>query len=164
MNTLILYASNHGTTEKIAARISRLIGFNKCKTVNINEMAPPPLDDFDSVIIGGSIHFGKVQRKIRKYCENNIEDLLTKKLGLFICYMDKTHEVDEYFNSYPIDLIEHAHAEGYFGGAFDFEKLNFIERFIVRKNLGQKESISRINSQSINHFAIMMQEEIKISA
>ncbi|NET33416.1 MAG: flavodoxin [Cyanothece sp. SIO1E1] len=162
MNTLILYATNHGTTEKIAERISRLIGYNRCKTVNINETTPPQLYDFDTVIIGGSIHFGKVQRKIRRYCEDHIDQLLTKKLGLFICYMDKDQEMEEYINSFPAALIQHAHAEGYFGGEFDFDKLNFIERFIVRKNLGHKESITRIDSQSINHFAIMMQEELTI--
>ena len=164
MNTLILYASNHGTTEKVAERISRIIGFNRCQTVNIYELAPPSLEGFDTVIIGGSIYFGKEQRKIRKFCENHIEELLKKKLGLFICYMDRDQEMEEYLNSYPAALIQHAHAEGYFGGAFDFNRLNFVEKFIVRKNLGHKESISRINSQSINHFAILMQEEIKITA
>jgi len=162
MNTLILYATNHGTTEKIAERISRLIGYNRCQTVNINQMAAPSLEDFSTVIIGGSIHFGKVQRKIRRYCEDHLDELLTKKLGLFICYMNKDQEMEEYINSFPAALIQHAHAEGYFGGEFDFDKLNFIERFIVRKNLGHKESITRIDSQSINHFAIMMQEELTI--
>lgn len=164
MKTLILFASNHGTTAKVSERISRLIGYNKCKTVNIQEMAPPPLDDFDTVIIGGSIHFGKVQKKIRQYCEKNLHLLLTKKLGLFICYMDKKHEIDEYLGSFPTALIQHAHAEGYFGGAFKFEELNFLEKFIVRKKLGHKKSITRIDSQSINQFAILMQEKIKISA
>lgn len=162
MNTLILYATNHGTTEKIAERISRLIGYNRCQTVNINQMAAPSLEGFSTVIIGGSIHFGKVQRKIRRYCEDHLDELLTKKLGLFICYMNKDQEMEEYINSFPTALIQHAHAEGYFGGEFDFDKLNFIERFIVRKNLGHKESITRIDSQSINHFAIMMQQELTI--
>ena len=72
MNTLLVYASNHGTTAKVAERISRLIGYNRCKTVNIREMAPPPLSEFDNVIIGGSIHYGKIQKIIRKYCENNL--------------------------------------------------------------------------------------------
>jgi len=125
-------------------------------------MVAPSLEDFSTVIIGGSIHIGKVQQKIRRYCEDHLDELLTKKLGLFICYMNKDQEMEEYINSFPAALIQHAHAEGYFGGEFDFDKLNFIERFIVRKNLGHKESITRIDSQSINHFAIMMQEELTI--
>lgn len=157
MNTLIVYASNHGTTAKVTERISRLIGYNRCKTVNIREMTPPRLDQFDSVIIGGSIHYGKIQKVIRKYCETNQEELLTKKLGLFICYMEKAQEMEEYLNSFPASLIQHAHAEGFFGGECKFEKMNFIERFIVKKHLGVQESVSRIDSQSINHFAILMQ-------
>lgn len=157
MNTLIVYASNHGTTAKVVERISRLIGMNRCKTVNIRETPPPPLDEFDSVIIGGSIHYGKVQKVIRTYCESHLDELLTKKLGLFICYMDKSKEMEEYLNSFPAALIQHAHAEGFFGGEFNFDKMNFVERFIVRKKLGYTESISRIDAQSINQFAIMMQ-------
>ena len=157
MNTLIVYASNHGTTAKVAERISRLMGYNRCKTVNIREITPPPLDQFDSIIIGGSIHYGKVQKIIRKYCETHMDELLTKKLGLFICYMDKTQEMEEYLNSFPAPLIKHAHAEGFFGGEINYDKMNFVEKFIVRKHLGHTDSISRIDSQSINHFAIQMQ-------
>ena len=87
MNTLILYASNHGTTAKVAERISRIIGYNRCKTINIYELAPPPLDDYDTVIIGGSIHFGKVQKRIRKYCEKHQDDVVNQEtLVYFICY------------------------------------------------------------------------------
>lgn len=164
MKTLILYASNHGTTAKVAERISRMIGYNRCKVVNIYEEVPPSLDDYSTIIIGGSIHYGKVQKKIRTYCEKKLDELLTKKIGLFICYMDREHNKEEYMKSFPIDLVNHTHAVGYFGGAFDFDKLNFFEKFIVRKDLGHTKSIYRINAQSINHFAIMMQEDISISA
>ena len=38
------------------------------------------------------------------------------------------------------------------GGAFDFDRLNFVEKMIVRKSLGHKESVTRINSQSNQSF------------
>jgi menaquinone-dependent protoporphyrinogen oxidase len=157
MNTLIVYASNHGTTAKVAEKISRIIGYNRCRTVNIRSELLPDLDSFDSIIIGGSIHFGKVQRAIRKFCEKNIEVLLKKKLGLFICYMEKSKELEEYLRSFPAVLINHAHAEGFFGGECDFDNMNYLEKLVVKKHLGFDKTVTRLDGQSINHFAIMMQ-------
>jgi menaquinone-dependent protoporphyrinogen oxidase len=158
MNTLILYSSNHGTTADIAERLSKLIGYNRCRVHNIREMVPPSLEDYDTVIIGGSIHYGRIQKAIKKYCEKNLEELLTKRVGLFICYMEKEKETEEYLNAFPAALIQHAHAEGFFGGEFRFDQMNFVEKMIVRKTLGFNESVRRVNSQSINHFAMLMQQ------
>ncbi len=161
MKILIVYASNHGTTAKVVEKLSRLIGYNRCKSVNIRETTPPALDNFNSVIIGGSVHYGRVQRKIRKYCEKNLDELLTKQIGLFICYINQKEEIKEYIDSYPAELIQHAHAEGFFGGELKLEKMNLLERYLVKKRLDYSESIRRIDSQSINHFAILMQESFE---
>lgn len=157
MNTLIIYASTHGTTGEVAERISRLIGYNRCRTINIDHDEIPPLSKFDTIIVGGSIHFGKIQKKIRRFCEKNMSELLSKRIGLFICCMKRESERDEFNSAFPADLIKHATATGMFGGEFKFENLNFIEKLIVRNNVGIDRSIRRINAQSINHFAILMQ-------
>ncbi|MBO6535143.1 MAG: flavodoxin domain-containing protein [Balneolaceae bacterium] len=157
MDTLIVYASKHGTTHEIAERISRLIGFNRCRTINIAKEKVPSLENYDTVIIGGSIYFGKIQKKIQRFCEENLQELLTKRIGLFICCMNNEAAKEEFNGAFPADLISHAAATGEFGGTFNFEDMNFIEKFIVRKHIGVDHTIRRINAQSINHFAILMQ-------
>ncbi len=157
MKTLIIYASKHGTTSEIAERVSRLIGINKCRVVNIDEEILPSLSEFDTVIIGGSIYFGKIQKKIQRFCEIYAEELLQKRVGLFICCMKRQAERVEFNNAFPAILIEHATAKGIFGGEFKFDNLNFVEKMIVKKSVGVDKSVRRINAQSINHFAILMQ-------
>ncbi|MBO6795318.1 MAG: hypothetical protein JJ895_15535 [Balneolaceae bacterium] len=157
MKTLIIYASKHGTTGEVAERVSRLIGINKCRVVNIDEEILPSLSKFDSVIIGGSIYFGHIQKKIQRFCEIYTEELLQKRVGLFICCMKRQAERFEFNNAFPSVLIDHATAKGIFGGEFKFENLNFVEKLVVRKNIGINKSVRRINAQSINHFAILMQ-------
>lgn len=156
MKAIILYMSNHGTTEKVVQKLNSIIGYNKCKIVNLGEDTPPPLDEFDTVIIGGSIHKGIIQKDVQIYCQENLTELLTKRVGLFICFMDHNHYQEEFNNSFPDELIEHAIVEGKFGGEFIFEKMNIFEKLTVRFLKNQKESISRINYQAINHFAIMI--------
>lgn len=156
MKALIIYMSTHGTTEKIVDRLSTLLGYNTSTIVNLKNQKAPSLDNFDTVIIGGSVHAGKIQRKVRKYCESNLNELLEKKLGLFMCYMDTENEKQEFENSFPNVLIEHAKAKGFFGGEFLFEKMNFIEKVLAKKVSGNSKTVSRINSQAINHFAIQI--------
>lgn len=156
MKAIILYMSNHGTTEKVVQKLNSLLGYNKSKIINLEKEIPPPLDEFDTVLIGGSIHKGLIQKKVQQYCQENLSELLTKRVGLFICFMDNHHYQEEFNNSFPEELREHAIAEGKFGGEFIFEKMNLFEKLTVRLLKNQKESISRINYQAINHFAIMI--------
>lgn len=156
MKHLIVYMSSHGTTEKVVHRLSPLLGYNTSTIINLRSEQPPSLDSFDSIIIGGSIHSGKIQKKIRKFCDSNITTLLNKKVGLFICYINENQEIEEFNNSFPKSLIDHAQAKGYFGGELLFEKMNLIEKFISRRLRGKKKNVHRINSQAINHFAIQM--------
>lgn len=156
MKTLIIYMSSHGTTEHVVNRLSPLLGYNTSTLINLKNQSAPSLDTFDSVIVGGSIHAGIIQKEIRRYCEANLQILLTKRLGLFMCYMDKENEIKEFQDSFPDPLIDHAQAKGFFGGEFLFDKMNFIERIVARRISGKKRNISRINSQAINHFAIQM--------
>ena len=154
MKALILYMSSHGSSEKAVQKISSILGYNNHTIVNFKTETPPPLDEFDTVMIGGSVHAGRIQRKLTRYCEDHISELLTKKLGLFMCYMDEEHKFDEFDRSFPEILREHAVALGYFGGEFNLEKMNFVEKLIVRKVVGVNKSMSRINYQAINQFAI----------
>jgi menaquinone-dependent protoporphyrinogen oxidase len=156
MKTLIIYMSNHGTTEKVAEKISNLMGYNRCTLVNLRESNVPSLVDFDKVIIGGSVHMGRVQTKITTWCRDNLNMLLAKKVGLFICCMDREHEEEEFERSFPPALIDHAHAKGIFGGELLYDKMNFIEKLVVKGITKEKKTVSRLNQQAINQFTIAM--------
>lgn len=156
MKALIIYMSTHGTTEKIVDRLSTLLGYNTSTIINLKDQDVPDLNDYDTIIIGGSVYAGKIQKKIRNYCESNLDELLEKQLGLFMCYMDTENEVQEFEQSFPTELITHAKAKGYFGGELDFNKMNFVEKFVAKRVAGFSKSVSRINSQAINHFAIQI--------
>ena len=66
----------------------------------------------------------------------------------------------EFKDSYPDDLIAKAAATGIFGGAFDFQKMNFLEKAIVKKVAGVTESISRLNEEAIEAFAKKMDDKV----
>lgn len=60
MKNLIVYATKHGTAKKCAEMLkTRLNG--ETVLANVKE-TPPDLEDFDTVVLGGSIYIGKMQK------------------------------------------------------------------------------------------------------
>ena len=153
MKILIIYASRHGSTEKAVNSLEEKIT-HQTVIVNLKKEPVPDMDSFDAVIIGGSIHAGQLQKKVKKYCTDNIDKLLKKDLGLFICHMEEGDKAKkELADVYPEELLKHAKVTGLFGGEFNFEKMNFLERMIIKKISGLKESVSKINYETIQQFA-----------
>ncbi|MGB9893728.1 MAG: flavodoxin domain-containing protein, partial [Candidatus Saccharicenans sp.] len=114
----------------------------------------PPLENFDLIIIGGSIHAGKIQKEIKRFCRKNMSLLLKKEIALFICCMYDGQKAEQQFNqAFPEKLRQTARAKGIFGGELLFEKMNFLEKTVIKKFIGVKESVSRFNPEEIRNFA-----------
>ncbi len=108
--------------------------------------------NYDTVLIGGSIHAGRIQGGIKKFCAAHEKTLLQKKLGLFLCCMDDKTPQQEFDANFPEALRNHATATGIFGGEFDFNKMNFISKAIVKKVSGVTESVFKVSEGAIQKF------------
>ena len=154
MNTLIIYMSKHGCTEKATDLIKQNLNPHQIEIINLRKEKLTDLDKYDNVIIGSSIHAGQNQKKIKNFCLNQMEILLNKKLGLFISCMEKGETAQTQLeNAYPKDLMDHAIICDFFGGEFNFEKMNFIEKAIVKKIAHVEESISTVDKRKIKSFS-----------
>lgn len=133
-NTLIVFASNHGTVERCARELFRLID-GKVDLCNLNQRESiPDLNCYDTLIVGGSIHYGKIQGVIDGFCKNNKELLTGKRLGLFInCLYSGEKAQQQLEKAYPESIARHALVRDYFGGELDEKKMSFWERFITRQ-------------------------------
>lgn len=153
MKTAIIYATKHGCSEKCAQALALELTSDIYVT-NLETTGKIDLIQFDTVIIGGSIHAGTINRKLKKFMDSNIETLLTKKLGLFLCCMFEGDKALEQFrHAFPESMRNKALAHGLFGGEFDFDKMNFIEKAIIKKVANVEKSVSQINYSNITDFA-----------
>ncbi len=149
MNTIIIYASTHGTTEKVAETISeKLEGENAL--INLKKNKNIDLNPYEQIIIGGSIHAGMLQKRVRKFCEDNMSILLQKRVGLFISCMDDNKAREQLERNFPEALRSHAISCKTTGGEFRMDKMNFIERAIVKKVAGVTESVNNIKQNQID--------------
>ncbi len=153
MSTLIAYMTRHGCAGKTAGMLKEHLEGDP-DVLDLKKSKKLDLSRYDTVIIGGSIHAGRLQKGLRRFLEKNSEVLLEKRLGLYLCCMEEGETAWKQFeDAYPEDLRRHAAATGLFGGEFDFGRMNFIERGIVKKIAKIEESVSRIDAAAIGEFA-----------
>lgn len=156
MKTLIAYSTTHGCTRKIAEQMSNYLD-GEVELVNLKKYPSPDLPNFDRVIIGGSIHAGQIQKRVKEFCNQHFGELLTKELGLFITCMEAGETaLKQLMDAYPEELINNAKITAYFGGEFDFKRMNFLEKMIVKKVANVKESTSQIDLDSVKKFSRRM--------
>ncbi|MCK4537358.1 MAG: flavodoxin domain-containing protein [Candidatus Krumholzibacteria bacterium] len=152
MKVIIIYMTRHGCAEKAAKMLKDRLG-EGAETVNLKKSGPIQLENYDTVIIGGSIHVGQMQRKVKKFCEKNREILGRKNLGLYLCCMEEGEKAREQFDAaFDTDLRSHATAQGLFGGEFDFSRMNFLEKKVIKKVADITESVSKIDESKIVRF------------
>jgi menaquinone-dependent protoporphyrinogen oxidase len=153
MATLILYMTTHGCTEKATRMLMSQLN-DDLTIVNLDGVPDPDLSKYDRVIIGGSIHMGEIQKDLRRYCERNVDGLLSKKLGLFLCCMFEGAAAKKQFeDAYPQALRDHASATGMFGGEISFDKMNTLEKMIVKNVAKIDQDVSKLNQLAIKEFA-----------
>ncbi|MGV8147194.1 MAG: flavodoxin domain-containing protein [Alkaliphilus sp.] len=165
MNTIIIYATKYGSTEKCAMILSKHLGGN-VDLHNLKTDNDIDLSKYDKVIIGSSVYIGQIRKEVKEFCTNKINELKNKKIGFFICCMAEGAEaLSQIENNFPKELLGNAIAKGHFGGAFSFDKMNFIEKFTVKmvskkdekkEPIDGKKNISNLSEDRIKKFAEMM--------
>jgi menaquinone-dependent protoporphyrinogen oxidase len=151
--TLIVYATKHGCTEKCAGKLGAAL-FGEVTTLNAKNARKIDLADYGSIAVGGSIHAGRVQRSVRDFCARNLKVLEGKRLGLFLCHMEEGQKAAEQFvAAFPKELVVVATAKGLFGGEFDFDRMNWLEKAMIKKIAKVTASVSKIDEENIAAFA-----------
>jgi menaquinone-dependent protoporphyrinogen oxidase len=157
MKIAIFYASNHGTTAKVSRIIQIGLGVENTELFNLKYCKKIDLSHYDKILIGGSIHAGSIQKRVSRFCKEHTVELVQKQLGLFLCCMDEQRAESEFDMAFPELLRNHARSKKIVGGEFIFAKMNFIEKYTVKKVAGITQPVSKINDNKI----LELIEEIK---
>jgi len=161
MKTAIIYASKHGTTEMVARKIQEGLGDDQAQLFNLKRNKHFDLSSFEQVVVGGSIHAGSIQKHVSRFLDQHRPELLERRLGLFLCCMHEKEAENEFNAVFPEVLRNHAISSKIVGGEFRFDRMNFIEKVLVKKIAGVNESVSRIDDQKIRELVEEL-ETVKI--
>lgn len=157
MKTLIAYCSRHGSAQKIAHLMSQELHHTSVRLLDLKmEKAPHKIEDYDQVVIGGSIHYGKIQHEVRDFCTVHLKALLQKRLGLYMCYMLEDKAEEEFNEAFPELLRNHATALGFFGGEYLLDQMDFIDSFVTQNIMHKRENEFRLDEAAFNSFITKM--------
>lgn len=153
MNHLIIYSSKYGAVEKCAKLIQeRLDGTTQL--INLKTDSVNDFEAYDTVLIGGSVYAGKFQEALRKFATDHQDGLCKKKLGIFLLCKDEGEKVQEYMESnLPKCIVDHAQVKVHLGHEINLEKMNFLEKTLLKTFFKIKKSYSQINQDAISELA-----------
>jgi len=151
---LILYATKHGAAREIAQRIAD--NMRGAALHDLKQGGPPPLEQFDCVIIGSSLYAGMIRKEAKEYLSQNAETLRGKRLGLFLCGMDGSREKECFEANFPPALVEQAKEAAFLGGVFDPKKTGVVGRLVMKAAAGQSGYADTIDDEKIRRFAEVM--------
>lgn len=151
MKNLIVFSSKHGTAEKCALKLKSYFK-DETDIVDLKSNSKIEFPKYDNVIIGGSIHMGKVQKEVMEFCTNNLETLKNKTVGVYLCMGENEDKFEDYLkDNFNSEFLEIVHTKGFFGGEFNYSKMNFLLRAMLRRMSRGKEE-PRLHDENIRKF------------
>lgn len=138
MNTIVIYSSSTGFTQKYAKWISEELG---CKALELNKDIIKQLEGYDKIIYGGSIMAGKILG-IDKIIGINHNKLVVYAVGFTEEKDVKIDDLKKQNNISDIPVF-------YYRGGIKFEELGFFKKMIIKKVTGVSESIDCTKKECI---------------
>lgn len=149
MKTLIIYTSKHGSTKKVSHIIKD--HYKDCDVINISKETISHLETYDLIYIGSPIYYGSIHKKIARFLKKHKATLLEKKVKLFTLGMDDKNIHNTIKKNFDKKLLDHA-SHCHLGGAYQFEDMSFLERFIVKKVATFSESVDTVDQDKLQSF------------
>ena len=136
---LIIYSSTDGHTKKICERITNFLnGGNSVELVSLEDAKKINLSNFEKIIIGASIRYGKHSKKLYKFINLKKNILDQKQCAFFSVNVvarkpDKnTAETNPYINKFLKISKWKPNKIRVFPGKVDYPNYNFFDKYIIK--------------------------------
>lgn len=146
MKTLIIYKSKKAATKVCAEKLmAKLEG--ACQMVTIEEVQESILKEAEQIVIGTPIYAGSVLPEVKQLLSTYDAILKIKKVYLYLCCMDASHQDDYVAHSFSEEERKLFKKIVCMGGAFYFDKMNFMEKMIIKMIIGSENKKKGIHQK-----------------
>ena len=155
MKNLIVYSTKYGSGKEIAEILKKKIE-GKTDAVDIKTHDNNELDSYDNIILGASIYAGRPLKEMNKYIKRNTDALLKKRLFLYISagsLGNNKKDTEQLKSAYSEKLFNHSLHKDNLGYNLNFDKMNAIEKFLIKKIKGVDTNKKNISDENINKMA-----------
>ncbi len=137
---LIIYSTTDGHTKTICDHIGKLLsGYNnQVSVISIEESENINKEQFDKLVIGASIRYGKHSKIVHQFIANNLEILQSKPSAFFSVNLvarkpgKNTPEKNPYFKKFIKKIAWKPSRVAVFAGKLNYPVYNFLDRQIIR--------------------------------
>jgi menaquinone-dependent protoporphyrinogen oxidase len=138
-STLIIYSTTDGQTLEICNKIfSKLNVSESSQVMHISKAEGLDLNQFDKIIIGASIRYGKHKPELYEFIKKNVACLETKENAFFSVNVvarkpeKNTPETNPYMQKF-LELSPWSPKKlAVFAGKIDYPKYKFIDKHMIR--------------------------------
>lgn len=147
-DVLLVYASSHGQTAKIAARIARGLEergarVDVCDIASARDLVP---FDYDVVVVGASIHLGRHQHEIVDWVKRHSTSLNGMPAAFFSVCLTAAEDGEEAHRTVQ-DLVDDfiddtgwtPRTTASFAGALQYLEYGFLTRLAMRVKMSQED-------------------------
>jgi len=139
-NILILYSTTDGHTVEICRRIKQTLESHgdSVKLLNLKDGPDLNSEDFDKIVIGASIRYGKHQPLVNQFIDKNQTILEGHPNAFFSVNVvarkpEKNQpETNPYLQKFLKKLNWQPQLLGVFAGRIDFPSLGFVDKHMIR--------------------------------
>ena len=138
-NILIIYSTTDGHTKTICERIKNfLTNGNFVELLSLEDAKKVDLYNFEKIIIGASIRYGKHSRELYKFINLNKNTLDQKKNAFFSVNVvarkpeKNTAETNPYINKFLKISKWKPNKISVFAGKVDYPNYNFFDKYIIK--------------------------------
>ena len=136
---LIIYSSSDGHTKIICERITNFLNDgNLVKLLSLEEAKKIDLSNFEKIIIGASIRYGKHSKELYEFINLNKNILDQKKSAFFSVNVvarkpeKNTPETNPYMQKFLKISNWKPDKLGVFAGKVDYPKYSFIDKLLIQ--------------------------------
>ena len=136
---LIIYSSTDGHTKIICERITNFLNDgNLVELLSLEDAKKIDLSNFEKIIIGASIRYGKHSKELYKFINLNKNILDQKKSAFFSVNVvarkpeKNTAETNPYINKFLKISKWKPNKISVFAGKVDYPNYNFFDKYIIK--------------------------------
>ena len=137
--SLIIYSSTDGHTKNICKRIINFLNDgNTAKLISLAEAKNLNLSEFNKIIIGASIRYGRHSKELYKFIELN-KNILDQKQSIFFSVNvvarkpeKNTSNTNPYIKKFLKISKWKPKKIGVFAGKVDYPNYNFFDKYIIK--------------------------------
>jgi menaquinone-dependent protoporphyrinogen oxidase len=139
-NIVLVYSTVDGHTREICARLRDVIEGegHEVTTTELTGQSQIDLKQFDRVVIGASIRYGKHRPEVARFIEQNKSALETKPAAFFSVNAvarkpeKRTPETNPYVRKFLKAITWRPQLIGIFAGKIDYPQYGFVDRTMIR--------------------------------